>query len=174
MSNNILYLTISILLLIIAYNCLDNRLEHYDTIVQGVTFDNCGKKCKETNDCFAFSYSNTDSNTDTNKCYLAKNTIKRDYTYYTDFKHSDEYNENHILCNKYIPITNFYENKTSPNKYPSFHERRSNSFYTCSYKNEPNKTFLHNEDKMIKIEEGQNFDYIEDIDIYQINDIEWT
>lgn len=129
--------------------------EHYESAHNDLSFDNCGKKCKETANCYAFGHNNS------SKCYLSEMSLDRTAIKDSGMKHSGEYEEKHIVCNKAIPIV-------QPNKRPAFHERRSNSFYSCS--NADNAYYIHNKDKMMKMEEGVNFDYITDIDFYMVEE----
>lgn len=129
--------------------------EHYESEYNDLSFDDCGKKCKETPNCYAFGHDGT------SKCYLSDMSLDRTTIKDSGMKHSGDYEERHIVCNKAIPIV-------QPNKRPAFHERRSNSFYSCS--NADNAFYIHNKDKMMGIEEGVNFDYIADIDFYTVEE----
>lgn len=119
----------------------------------GRSFDTCADICKRTSNCHGFVYDNINK-----KCFLSDSPVER---FEVGFEKSVD------VCNKPFPIV-------SPSTYPAFHERRTNAMYVCNGDDRLQPEFyMHNNNHMIRIDEGQNPDYLPQVDEYKVNNFNW-
>jgi len=133
--------------------------EHYSDRFKDLTIDECAGLCKTTTDCYAFAY---DSNKKT--CYPSYTPLigrppKQVF--------GEEYSPNNTVCNKIIPIT-------IADRAPGFEQRRANAVYTCAEREGLQPIlYFHNKSKFNKFDEGQNVDFIKQVDEYEVKDHRW-
>lgn len=134
-------------------------VEPYDARYTNMTVDGCSKFCKKTSGCFGFAF-----NAQNKTCYPADNPIMGP-PIGTLFE--DEYKDSNLVCNKMDAII-------VPTKAPSFDKRKSNALFVCGEKPslQP-QLYLHNNDRLNLIEEGQNPDFITKIDEYNVDYYKW-
>jgi hypothetical protein len=150
-SITIVIVILSILLLSksknIAENITNKNIAENIVEKKNISFDDCGKSCKTKIGCWSFAHNN-------NKCNLYDEVINHQNIDTAD-----------IFCNKIFAIEDHEFT-------PSYHERKKNAIYMCNDKKtgdvyEPN-IFYHNNNKMIKIDEGVNIDYMPNVDKYDV------
>lgn len=148
------------LIILIIYVIFTPKIvEHYDDRIIDINLYDCATFCREINGCYGFAYDDRN-----NVCYPASKTIdytKRGYLYSNVMSP-----ENHIICNKIIPII-------SPSNNPSVSERKSNSSYTCTEKSKTPILYYIYDGKMKKIDTGQNLDYLTEVDKYGVRNYDW-
>lgn len=148
------------IIIIILYILLFKRkIENYDSLIQNVSFDTCGDVCKLIAGCYGFGY-----NKKTKVCLPTKEPIFRK-PIRAIFK--DYYSDENIYCNKVEPIL-------EPIKTPGFTARRSNAMYSCTEKEDVHpRIYFHNQNRMIEVDEGVNFDFIPVVDNYEVVPYNW-
>ena len=116
------------------------------------SFDSCAKQCKTTADCYGFVY---DRNT--GDCFLSDSPVQRN-----EVELGGGISSNLDVCNNPVPVQ-------LASQFVPFHERRSNAMFVCNGDDrlQP-EYYLHNQNKMIRIDEGQNLDWIPNIDVYNV------
>jgi hypothetical protein len=142
--------------------CKIKQIETYDDRYIDSTMNNCANFCKTTAGCLGFGFDSL-----TNTCFPSKSIVIGEPV---DKIFEDEYSPNHVACNK-------FEAKIQPSKATPFTERRSNAIFICSKKQGIQRTqpqyYFHNNKTMTKIDEGQNIDFITDVDNYEIKPYRW-
>ncbi len=136
-----------------------STIEGYDDRVLNQTFSECADFCKTIAGCYGFAYDKK-----TNTCYPAKEPIMgKPY----NALHSDMFSEDNVTCNKGIAID-------EPLRSVPFDERRSNALFICSEREglQP-QMYFHNDNKLTKIDEGQNPDFITEVDAYEVKPYRW-
>jgi hypothetical protein len=158
---------ILIIIIILAFMILNfknkqlDKLEHYDTRYSNMTIDDCAKFCKTTAGCYGFSYDGKNKICYGTDSVLSYNGPQEDSIYGKEFR------EDHIYCNKFNPIL-------IPTKTPGFVNRKSNAIFSCGENivSHP-QLYIHDKNRLIHIEEGQNPDFITSIDEYNVNFYRW-
>jgi hypothetical protein len=148
-----------IIILIIAYNLKYNKIEGYDARYTDITIDDCAKFCKTRAGCFGFAFDAK------NKiCYPAKNILTGPS--YNSI-HEKEFSENNVQCNKFKTIL-------EPSDGLSFGQLKSNATFACSerFGLQP-QLYLHDRNKLNNIDDGQNPDFILEIDDYRVIPYRW-
>jgi hypothetical protein len=122
--------------------------------------EKCANFCKTTAGCKAFAFNNT-----TNTCFPSKSTLIGKPK---DSPHMDQYRLDNTACNKSFTVH-------IPSKAIPFTQRRENAFFNCSEKRfiQP-RLYFHNQGKLTKIDEGQNFDFMVDVDEYEVKPYRWS
>jgi len=153
-------IAILIILIGLIYIFNNKNIEPYDDRYTDSTMEKCAKFCKTREGCYAFAF-------DKNKkiCYPSQRILV-DRPFYGLYK--DLYNPEFAVCNKVKPI------EEPSNKIP-FTDRKSNAMYECAEKAglQPH-LYFHNQDKLILLDEGQNFDFISEVDNYEVLNYRWT
>lgn len=157
------HLMILIIIIIISvklFNSLisTNIIEHYDARLKDQSLERCANFCKTINNCYGFGYDHEKS-----ICYPAQEIITSDpFTtlYY------DQYDRKHFICNKVKPLI-------EPDQNPSFKDRKSNATFACSEKEKQPQLYLHDQDKLTNIDEGQNSDYLTEMGEYSVRRYRW-
>lgn len=158
--DNIIVISVILIIIFILINYNDKNIkEHYDDRYTNSTLEKCAKFCKTTSQCTSFGYDK-----ESKTCYPSKSPISDKPE---NSIHVDSYSPTNVICNKFKPIT-------QPEKAPGFAERRENSLFICSEREglQPQQYF-HNNDKLTKIDEGQNLDFITDVDQYKVKSYRW-
>lgn len=94
----VIIITAIIVILILVISTI-RRIEPYDSVKQSYTMTSCANTCKIVEGCKGFAYNNKDGT-----CYLSKNPLVDIDN--IDAKYIDEYNTDHLICNKISPIDN--------------------------------------------------------------------
>lgn len=157
-----LYGIIIIIIFIVILSTFYNKIyyiEGYDDRYLNSSTIKCAKFCKTTAGCYGFAYDNNK-----NICYPSKSVLLGRSI---GSLHEDDYDPNNTVCNKIFTIT-------KPSNTVSFKERKENALFACAEKSgvQP-QIFFHNEDKLEKIDEGQNLDFITDVDYYEVKPYRW-
>jgi hypothetical protein len=144
----IITILVLLLLLCICFHNKNKTIEGYDTLTDTNinTLEQCANKCKTTLNCNGFAF-----NEETKGCYLSKSKL-------------DEYaNDGNKKCNKLNKIDKLSDDKTIQHPY-----RLANSVYTCR-----DNMYLHNDNKMTKINNINELKNITDIEEYDMKDYKW-
>jgi hypothetical protein len=134
-------------------------IESYDARYVDINVDNCAKFCKKTVGCQSFAFDAKNK-----VCYPSKRELFG-ISYGSLFE--KQYKPTNLVCNKFKAIN-------KPTKNPSFVDRKSNAIFAC------NETvglqpqlYFHNKNRLNNIEEGQNPDFITQVDNYHVNCYRW-
>lgn len=133
------------------------NIEGYDDIHSNLNINDCANLCKTTEGCFGFGHH-------LNKCYLSNSVIVNYpiHSIYKDFNISD-----HVVCNKTIVVL------TADNNLSEF-ERKGNAIFICKYPDSVSQQLrYHNKNKFIKLDEGQNFDFMTNVEDYEVGPYRW-
>ena len=153
----IVVIILIIIFCIIYFNT--KKIEGYDDRIINTNLQDCAHLCKTIHDCYGFAYD------DKHKiCFPAQKIIDNqtnDFIFKKDISF-----DKHIICNKFIPII-------TPTNNPSTPERKSNSMYTCSDKKAKPVLYYENDNKMTHIDNGQNLDFILNVDDYKVALYNW-
>jgi hypothetical protein len=164
----IILLYMIIITFLLYFNNKNKHIENYDSKIINMSKKDCANKCKITERCRAFVYSDTN-----NTCYLSKNFIsskphnilipkKINAAYISD------YDDTHTRCNK----LSFVDNTDSPTFYG---DMRNNSVFKCSNINSKKENIYYQNDN--KFEQKPNYTSIFNygaIDNYKIIKYDWS
>lgn len=174
----IVILMLILIPIIMIYKCdsmnnMNRIVEGYDDRHNDITIDDCAKFCKTVEGCSGFAYDRKNK-----VCYTAKDILSytEKYTLDKDVYSPDKneyvmnreiYSHDNVLCNKIDPIM-------EPMKYPPFDKRRANSLYQCSERRGVHpQLYLHDKNVLTRLDEGQNVDFITDIEPYEVRVYRW-
>ena len=152
-------IVIAAIALVILFIFRRGKIEGYDARYTNISVDNCAKLCKTTAGCFGFAYDPKNQ-----ICYPSDNPlmgppIKALYL--------DEYKDENVVCNKMDAIM-------IPTNAPPFDKRKSNAIFVCGEKPGLHpQLYIHKNNMLELIDEGQNPDFILDIDEYDVNYYKW-
>ncbi len=83
---------------------------------------------------------------------------------------NSEYYHDNISCNKLNTIV-------VPTKTPAFYRRKSNAIFICGersdFQNLHPQYYFHNRGRLNRIDEGQNPDFLTQVDNYEVNYYRW-
>jgi hypothetical protein len=134
-------------------------IESYDARYANITVDDCAKFCKTTAGCFGFGY---DAQNKT--CYPSDNELSGKPV---KSLYEKEYNDDNVLCNKMETII-------EPSDTLSVSERKTNAMFFCGEKRSLHpQLYFHNMNKLNLIKEGQNPDFIKEVDEYNVLRYKW-
>lgn len=183
--NTLITSVISIIFII--FMVINNKkIEMYDDRYINSNMEKCARFCKTTAGCYAFAFDNqnnicypsreplsgnpsigTISGVSTISTLPGQSSVSRISGFPKGSIYEDYYDRNHTFCNKMFTVR-------LPSKTVSFVDRRSNAIFSCTDKKrlQP-KYYYHNNDRFIKIDEGQNFDFLPQVDEYDVNSYLW-
>ena len=154
----ILFIILLCLVTIIYFN---NKkvIEGYEDRFTGTSIDACANFCKTTAGCTSFAYDKTNDICYPSQVVISGNPIQSN--------HKDSYSKDHLHCNKVDTVK-------VPTKDLPFDERKSNAMFVC-YEDEGKhpQLYFHNQGKLNRLDEGQNFDYLPEVDNYEVKPYRW-
>nr|QBK89320.1 MAG: hypothetical protein LCMiAC02_04150 [Mimivirus LCMiAC02] len=153
------------------------HIEKYDDVYQISNIYKCLDLCKTSENCYGVGFDNdtndslniiSPSNRDNNSvvtgpCYLSSSPI---FGSPLNADYEDKYRSDHIICNKVIPIISADNNLSVP-------EKKGNAIFSCRKKKMQPQLYYHNKNKLIKIDAGQNFDFLTSVSHYNIKPYKW-
>lgn len=136
-------------------------IEPYSDLLEDMTLENCAEFCKTTAGCYGFGFD--DNN---NHCYISNDVVlgKPVIGLYNESYDKDR----HTICNKMNTVIN-------PSNTVPFNDRRSNALFMCSTgESLQPQLYYHNKNKLVRIDEGQNLDFMTDVDNYEVKFYKWS
>ena len=172
---SILFLIV-LFIIIFVYN-KNKYIEKYDDVYSISNIYNCLDLCKTSENCYGVGFDNdtndslniiTNNNRNNNSivkgsCYLSSSPIFGT-PFNADYEH--KYRADHIICNKVITHVYADNNLSVP-------EKKGNAIFSCRKKRMQPQLYYHNKNKLIKIDAGQNFDFLTNVSHYNTQPYKW-
>lgn len=147
---------IIVVLLITIYIRTQPIIENYDVVQSDSSAFICGDRCRSTEGCAGFGFSQKDK-----KCYLSKSFILGEPT--TAF-YKNEYKNSDTNCNKVSMISSRDITESG---------RKRNNAFVCVDKDKSSRIFYFKKDNVLLLNSTDDINKVSDDNIYDIQPFNW-